>query len=218
MKYLFSAAKLSIIALLLSGCLSEDLRGDLKGVITDAGTQEPLGGVTIECRSMKNNRILSGITDADGNYSVTDLTYGLNEVTITLDGYYTRLQIADIEKDRAIQRDLELVRILDTRGLNAAIIVIDQEGISLEGASVVLYEHTKDEFGGLGYADTILGNSITDTNGKAVFLNALEIAEQEMKFLRIDVALPGYRSRSMEGMTSYLNPNFELTIELTTLD
>ena len=63
-------------------------QGSVKGKVTDADSQEPLGFVNVAVSPKGSTQIAGGVaTDLDGNFEVTGLKEGQYVLTVSFVGY-----------------------------------------------------------------------------------------------------------------------------------
>jgi Carboxypeptidase regulatory-like domain len=192
-----------IAFLFVAGCVGcgRDWTGDVHGVLTDEETEEPISGVIVTARSMKNDYSISTQSDLEGKYRIRDARWGPNEIKTFHPNYNSITRYADVIRDKSMEMDFELDRIPDSEDPIVTIRVINVFDSPIPGARIDLYERESREYDWYTYTDA----KETDDDGYAqFFLNA--ISEDQVKFYRLKIVVQGYESRDYDFSLTWLNP------------
>lgn len=90
------------------GIGDEDVRkADLMGGVYNNDSKKPLGNVTVTALHMSTKKEKVTLTDAEGNYSFTDLEAGIYRFSFTKNGYkkYIKEKV-QIREDEGFQMDV----------------------------------------------------------------------------------------------------------------
>ena len=97
--YFYKSFKMKYNFILLFACClaanAVDAQQQLKGIIKDATTQQPLAGATVYINNLKKG----SSTDSKGFYSITNLKKGNYLLEITNVGYKTIAREISLDKD-----------------------------------------------------------------------------------------------------------------------
>jgi len=86
---------LTLITVIIIAVVAVNAQTKLKGVVRIAGTETPLQGVKVTL--MQQN--LSSQTNAAGEFTLSYLEAGDEEVSFSLQGYFTQIKLVNIKKD-----------------------------------------------------------------------------------------------------------------------
>lgn len=133
---------------------------ELSGKIIDAQVETPVEYASVALYNLKNDSLITGtITDADGQFRLTELPYGLFRIEIKFIGYNTKvseefklnpkkkqLDLGDIKIEQAFEQ-LEEVEIVAERKhidykIDRKVINVAQDVASANGSAVDVLENT----------------------------------------------------------------------------
>lgn len=91
MRIRFYGCLLAVLALLVSAgaASAQNTTGTITGRITDKETQAPVSGATVQAVSGSGRAVASAVTDADGQFRLTNVPAGAHSLIVTMVGYET---------------------------------------------------------------------------------------------------------------------------------
>lgn len=194
-----------ISTFLICGCSTRQWEGEISGKITDDETEEPIVGVIISARSMKNSFAVSTISDSDGNYRVRDARWGPNEVYVYHPKYSSQVRYADVIRDKSVSLDFELALQDETVSPEITFWVTRSDDSPIENARLDLYESD-----GTTYSSfTLLSSQLTDSDGRTTFYVA-EITEDYTVDYRAIAAVLGFLNQEVEFTIDWNNAFLEI--------
>ncbi|MGB4575987.1 MAG: carboxypeptidase-like regulatory domain-containing protein, partial [Paludibacter sp.] len=121
--------KLSLILLVsLPAITGISAQTGVKGVVKIAGSEEPLQGVQITL--MQQN--ISSLTNADGEFFLSYIQPGDEEISLTLKGYFTQIKLISLKQD--VVNDLGVVYLVaDTHQEMKQEVVLQLSESALDG-------------------------------------------------------------------------------------
>lgn len=86
-----------------SGCIIIPTpTGNITGIVTENLTNEPLEGVLVSVGNYSTE------TDVLGNYILNDISIGIKEVTVALDGYFSQDKTVEVVENETIELNFQL--------------------------------------------------------------------------------------------------------------
>lgn len=202
------------------GC-TDDYRGRIEGQVRaieesifGEGTPVPVVDMRVEARSLKNGRTVETYSDSQGYYYLTDVQFGLNELTADKDSYEAITKYADVEKDQTTELNILTHKIPTTESINLTFIITDLNLGPLENAVVDLFAITRGEYDYTDRAYEYIATAWTDSTGHAVFMGVASVAEFHINEYRATASAYGYYDASKDFALTFDNPNREFTIRL----
>jgi hypothetical protein len=211
-------------ALLLSAC-TDSYRGSLRGNVqseeyTISGTPIPfpVAGAFVNAHSMKDSKDYTTETDENGDYYFPDLPFGLCEVLVSKEGFTPEEKYADIENQTTTVLDFKLPMIPEEYTLNLGLLVLDDQGAPVSGATVDVYRRTFHDYGFTDHIDAHLKTGITDENGRLFMIGFDHLLKYQVGVYRIDVVARGFHDAQKVFAVSYDATNLDLTVTLEPVD
>lgn len=119
---------LMLVVVLMLAVVSSNAQTKLKGVVKVAGTETPIQGVKVTL--MQQN--LSSQTNANGEFNLSYVQVGDEEMSLSLEGYFTQIKLINIKKD--IVNDLGVIlMVADTHQEMKQEVVLQLSESALDG-------------------------------------------------------------------------------------
>lgn len=111
--------------------------GELKGYVQDADTRSCLGNAKIQLYNEENVLIRTKFSEADGGYSIDNLTAGNYKIVISATGYYKYETTVEVKKDETAYLESALMVDRDNKetGIISGNILDATTGYGISGAS-----------------------------------------------------------------------------------
>ena len=105
MNRLLSRLTCGLLLLLLGPALAMAQTGTIEGTVIDADSGDPLPGATVQVEGTN----LGAATGVDGEYELTGVPAGAQQMRISFVGYETVLRNVEVEANQTVTADFELV-------------------------------------------------------------------------------------------------------------
>ena len=199
---------IAVLIVLLQGC-DRPWTGSIKGTVTDSDTELPIPGVLVKTISLKNDYAVSGLTDLDGAYELSDARWGPNIVRIYHPRYSSVEKYADVIRDSSVEVDFEVSELTEYMDTDLHLHVVNINGDPVNQAVVDLYEFKKNIYEYYFYIET----KTTAEDGYVSF-TLPRIYEDEILRFQLRIAAIGYLDRIYDFVASWGVEDPELTIVL----
>ena len=193
---------------IISGC-ERKWTGDIIGVVTDTSTEEPLEGILITASSMKNDYAVSTTTRADGSYRIMDARWGPNKVECYHPNYYSVTRYADVVRNKSVSLDLQLTKVPPAADPLVTFWLTDSANIPIANARLDVYHKDQGSFEFYTYMRTYFSDG--DGYSRVQFA---EITENQIKFYRVKISVPGFKFTTYDLTISWLDPYPTIHIQL----
>ncbi|MBN1879232.1 carboxypeptidase regulatory-like domain-containing protein [bacterium] len=189
---------LAVITLILMQGCDRPWTGVIRGTISDSDTELPIPGVLVKATSLKNSYAVSGLTDEEGRYRLSDVRWGPNLVQIYHPRYSAVEKYTDVIRDDTVELDFEVGQntlYLDT---TLHVTVLNGNGDPVNQAVLDLYELKKSIYDYFFYLET----KTTSEDGYLSF-TLPRIYEDEIIQMQLRIAAIGYQDQIRDFVISW---------------
>ncbi len=106
---------------------------EIKGIVADSVSREPLGYITIGLKDDKNEHVRAGLTKDDGSFTLLNIKSGNYQLTLTAIGYKTKV----IPFELTAGKDLGIIYVSpQTTNLSAVVVTADKPLVKMDADKI----------------------------------------------------------------------------------